>query len=66
MNPTLKHICDIDAAKTAELDRLRAINADLLTALKAIFAVSTPHIAEYGQSPWQIARAAIEKHGKGE
>lgn len=49
-----------------ERDRLRTVNAELLAALKTLFAVSTPHIAECGQSPWQIAKAAIEKHGKGE
>lgn len=46
--------------------KLAEENEQLAAALKALFAVSTPHIAECGQSPWQIAKAAIEKHGKGE
>jgi len=46
--------------------KLAEENEQLIIALKALFAVSTPRIAECGQSPWQIAKAAIEKHGKGE
>ena len=61
MHPTLKHISDIDSAKTAELARLRAVNAELLAALREIAEATSRQQLPLTAQIYEAARAAIAK-----
>lgn len=57
-----KHTPSLAAAYSAECDRLRAINADLLAALEAVCALDVIYGREFRNRPeLERARAALAK-----